>query len=407
MNFHSDGNINMFAKNQIKMSSVSKMVLDALMIQQHADYDIQLQATLGSITTKAPTGSIVSYAGQQQIHMATGQTHLTGEQVHFNSIGTNPNIVKTYERTSALDFSGTGTKRELYPDVIPAEKYKDQPLTVTQNGNVTMSGMRMPTHEPYPFHFDKVVSFYGTPPSPNTNIPGTPEFLAQRNRSAGGIRAVGQFQADLQRHLEDKGLGQVQTAVNKSIGSKVQKASVEAIRKAADEFTKDYSKIYDLPKNILSPITPLTTGVPEVVNQTISVLTGDKKIGSLLKDQVFVRQNGGLYTGNAFDSPIVGNVKTVLDKITDVAPIYTTAGAYATVGKIALGAAEGAYQIYKDPKGAAINYATSIVTDSFKNTIGGQVTAASSITSVLNNVGAGVKVAVASVTKAIGSIFKW
>lgn len=408
MNFHSDGNINMFAKNQIKMSSVSKMVLDALAIQQHADFDIQLQATGGSITAKSPTGSIISYAGQQQIHMASGQTHLTGSQVHFNSIGTNPNIVKTYERTSALDFSGTGTKRELYPDVIPSEKYKAQPLTVTQNGNVTMSGMRMPTHEPYPFHFDKVVSFYGAPPSVNDNIPGTANFIAQRNRtSSNDTIRFGQFQADLQKHLEDKGLGQVPTAVNKSIGSKVANASVEAIRKVADEFTKDYSGIYGLPQNTLNPITPLTSGVPEVVNQTISVLTGDKKVGSLLKDQVFVRQNGGLYTGNAFDSPVVGNVKTVLDTITDVAPIYTTAGAYATVGKIAIGAAEGAYQIVKDPKGAAINAATSIVTNSFKNTVGGQVTAASSISSVLNTVGAGVKTAVASVTKAVGSIFKW
>ena len=410
-NFHSDGNINMFAKNQIKMSAVSKLVLDALLIQQHADYDIQLQATAGSITAKAPAGNIISYSGQQQIHMASGQHHLTGSQVHLNSIGTNPNIVSTIERTSVLDASGTGTKRELIPDVITTEKYRSGPLEITQDANVSMSGMRVTTHEPYPYHFDQVVSFVGLAPSPNDNIPGTPEFIAHRNRLAGGIRAAGQLQADLQYQLEKQGFGKVQTAVNKAMGSvKDTIGSVSAIQKAADAIVKDYNLIYGLPQNTLNSITPITAGVSEIVNQTVSSITGSSKTGALLKDQILINQSGVLYTAGNFNSPLgktVGTVKGVLETINENSPILSQAGIYSTIGRAYVGLAEVGYQIIKDPKTAAINYATSVVKDSFKNIQGGQVTANTAITSVLNNIGAGIKTAVASVTTAIGNIFKW
>jgi hypothetical protein len=420
-NFHSDGNINMFAKNEIKMSAVSKMVLDALLIQQHADYDIQLQATGGSITTKSPKGNILSYAGQQQIHMASGQQHLTGSQVHFNSIGTNPNIVSTFERTSVLDPSGTGTKRELIPDVITSEKYRAGPLDITQNANVSMSGMRVPTHEPYPYHFDQVFSFVGFSPSANDKIPGTPEFIAQRNRLAGGVRAQMQLAADLQHQLEVDGYGKIQTAINKGTAGKITdavnktlgttgKGTISAIQKAADDIVKNYNVKYGLPQNTLNAITPLTSGVSEIVNQTIYGITGTSKTGSLVKDAILVNKSGQLYTAGNFNSPLgknVGTVKEVLTAISKSEGLSNQAGVYSTIGRIGIGVAEGAYQVIKDPKGAAIKYATSVVTDSFKNMQGGQVTAGTAISTVLNNIGAGIKTAVGSVTTAIGNIFKW
>jgi hypothetical protein len=414
MNFHSDGDINMFARNQIKMSSVSKMVLDALAIQQYADYDIQLQATAGSITAKAPNGSFVSYAGQQQIHMSSGQHHLTGSQVHFNSIQTLSDIVATIERTSVTDTSssGTGTKRELIPDVITVDKYRAGPLTITENANVTMSGMRVPTHEPYPYHFDQVVSFVGGEPGPNDKIPGTPQFIAARNRLSDKdpIR-FGQLGADLQYQLEKQGLGQVQTAANKLSGAvKNTTGSISAIQKAADDFIKNYPLTYGLPQNTLKSITPLTSGVNEIVNQTISAITGADKVGKLLSNQILVNKSGQLFVPGNFNSPLgtgVGTVKGVLDTISQNSPILSQTGIYSTIAGAGIGIAEAGYKIIKDPKGAAINYATSVVTNSFKNTIAGQVTANTAITSVLNNVGAGIKTAVASVTKAIGNIFKW
>ena len=409
MNFHSDANINMFAKNQIKLSSVSKMVLDALMIQQYADYDIQLQATEGSITTKAPKGHNISYAGQQQIHMSSGQHHLTGSQVHFNSINTTPDIVKTIERTSLLDPSGTGTKRELIPDVITVDKYKSGPLTITQNANVSMSGMRVPTHEPYPYHFDQVVSFVGGASSLNDKIPGTAEFIAARNRiSDNDTIRFGQFQADLQYELEKQGLS-VPTAINKAI-SKVGGGSISKIQTAADKFTKDYGLIYGLPTDTLKSITPLTDGVNEVVNQTISAITGNKITGTLLKDAILVNSNGELFTAGNFSSPLgnkVGTVKGVLDTISQNSPILSQAGVYSTIGQIGIGVAEGAYTIIKDPKTAAINYATSVVTDSFKNTVGGQVTGGAAVSKFFTNISKTITDNVATVTNAIRSIFKW
>ena len=215
MNFHSDTNINMFARKQIKMSSVGKLVIDGGAVQTYADYDVQTQARFGSITNKAPEGSIVSYAGETQLHMASGQTHLTGRQIHFNSIGTSPNIIATYERTSVQDPAGTGTKREGIPDVNPANKYTYGPIKVDQNANITMSGMRVPTHEPFPFHFDKVVTFVGTRPGPLSNVPGTAEFVAQRNRlSDNPGRRMMQLAADMQVKCERQWFGQVQTAIN-------------------------------------------------------------------------------------------------------------------------------------------------------------------------------------------------
>jgi hypothetical protein len=101
------------------------------------------------------------------------------------------------------------------PDVSPVAKYFAGPLKVYPQGNVSMSGMRMPTHEPYPYHFDQIVQFVGLDPSLNDNIPGTPEFIANRNRTSSNptIR-VGQFQADLQRYMEKQGFT-LPTAVNK------------------------------------------------------------------------------------------------------------------------------------------------------------------------------------------------
>jgi len=397
MNFHSDANINMFARNQIKMSAVSKLVLDGANIQQHADFDIQLQATGGSITNKAPAGSVISYAGQQQIHMASGQHHLTGSQVHFNSISTNPNIVSTYERTSVLDAKGTGTKRELIPDVNITEKYKSGPLTVTQNGNVTMSGMRVPTHEPFPYHFDKIVNFVGGQPGLNDKIPGTPEFIAARNRaSSNDTIRFGQFQADLQYQLEKQGLGQVQTAANKVTSAvKSTVGSISAIQKAADEFTKNYSLIYGLPQNTLSSITPLTTGVNEIVNQTIKSVTGDAV--NLLKDQVFVNQSGILYTAGNIGQAVSGNITNVLGDLT------STTGVFNTAGNIINNA------INIPGLGGTVNTLNNLstVTDSYKNIVGGNITAVTSITSLVSNIGSSISSTIASVGRAIGNIFKW
>ena len=326
--------------------------------------------------------------------MTSGQHHLTGSQVHFNSIPNNPGIVATYERTSVLDASGTGTKHQFTPDVNVADKYKSGPLTVTQQGNVTMSGMRMPTHEPYPHHYDKVISFVGGAPSLNDRIPGTPEFIAARNRgSTNDTIRFGQLQADLQYQLEKQGLGQVQTAVNKATSAvKSTVGSVSAIQKAADDFVNNYSLIYGLPQNTLKSITPLTTGVNDIVNQTIRSVSGEAV--NLLKDQVFVNQSGILYTAGNLTQAVTGNITNVLGDLSTAQGVFTTAGDIINnpVGAI---------------KGAAVNYANSLVQDSVKNIMGGQVTSVTQLTSLVSNIGSTISSSIASVGKAIGNLFRW
>jgi hypothetical protein len=67
IDLHSDNNINMFAKGQIKMSAIQKLVLDGGLIQTYSDTDTQIQSG-GSFTNKAIGGSIISYAGMAQLH---------------------------------------------------------------------------------------------------------------------------------------------------------------------------------------------------------------------------------------------------------------------------------------------------------------------------------------------------
>lgn len=462
MNFHSDTNINMFARKQIKMSSVGKLVIDGGAVQTYADYDIQSQARYGSITTKAPEGSIVSYAKETQIHMASGQTHLTGSQVHFNSIPTSPNIVATYERTTVQEPSGTGTKREAIPDVNPANKYTYGPLRVDQNANITMSGMRVPTHEPYPFHFDKVVTFVGTDPNSKlSNVPGTPEFIAQRNRESDNpVVRMGQFQSDLQYKLQKDGLGQVATAINKVVASQPI-GDIQKIQQAANEFATNYSKTFNLKDLGPFNISPIAEGVSSTIQQTVNSLTGANV--NLLSNQVFVNQAGILYSAGNLNQGISSAINTVSGALGTVKNVTNTAGnilkSYNTVKDTLFGsnAGDALYTDYGDntsvsslistqgpfaggnvfgttPGGGNIfspggvtglptipgisipglgqfnqivgltNQAIgtyNVVNNIYKNVFGSEITSVTEISSLVNGVGT----EIASIGKSIGSVF--
>jgi len=384
MNLHSDNNINMFARKQIKMSAVGKLVIDGGAIQTYSDTDIQSQARYGSITNKAPNGSIVSYAAETQLHMASGQTHLTGSQIHFNSIGTSPNIIATYERTSVQDPSGTGTLREAIPDVNPANKYTYGPLKVEQNSNISMSGMRVCTHEPFPYHFDKIVTFVGGDyNSVLSNTPGTPEFIAHRNRlSDDPSRRIMQFAADLQYRLQKDGLGQVPTAVNKVAGAANQPTGdIQKIQKAANDIATDYAKLYNLRDNGPFNISPIAEGVSSVIQQTVTSLTGANV--NILKDQVFVSQAGLLYSAGNLGQAISTPLKSASGNLSSVKNIASTAGnvlkTYNTVKDkfFTKNAGDREYTDYGVPAGAATagdavytNYGDNTSVSSFISTDG-------------------------------------
>ena len=337
MNFHSDANINMFSQNDIRMSAAGKLVLDGGLIQQHSDSHIQMQATEGSIMAKAPIGNYLVDVGTNIIQQSKGAQHLIGQQIHFNSVGYINNLLETFGRTSIQDPSGTGTQREIIPDVSPVAKYLSGPLKVYPQGNVSMSGMRVPTHEPYPYHFDQIVQFVGFCGSRlNDNIPGTPEFIAHRNRTnpLPTIR-VGQFQADLQACLEKEGLtlptavnkvtnavkGAVNDAINQSTGG-----SISKIQTIADEFTRTYNQTYNL--NDLGPLklSPITTGITSAVEQTVEAFAG--KAVNFLKDQVFVNTNGSLFSASNLGKQVSGTIDNTVGNLTGVKNITGSVSDY-------------------------------------------------------------------------------
>jgi hypothetical protein len=303
MDFHSDANINLFAKEQIKLAAGQKLVLDGgQTVQTYADYDVMTQSLNGSVTTKAPSGAMISYAGQMQLHMSGGDHHLTGSQVHFNSIPTMPDFPTTYYRTKFYDLSGTGTLNTPTPDVDIKNKYISVPLTVNTAGNITMDGMRVPTHEPFFGHRDKIVSFAGGKPSALSTVPGTPEFVAHLNRTSNNpfVQAA-QLQADLKVNLEELGLGSGTSNIAK-------------LQSAATAFTENYSKNFSIPDVGISKID--TDAISSVVNQTIGSITGDVK--NLLQNQVFINQGGTLFSASNLNQAISGTVTGAISDLTSV-----------------------------------------------------------------------------------------
>ena len=309
IDLHSDNNINMFAKGQIKLSAMNKLVLDGGMIQTYSDTDTQIQSG-GSFTNKALTGSIITSAGMTQLHMATDQHHLTGKQIHFNSIPGSPDMIATYERTVFYDDSGTGTLRETKPDIDLTKKGLSAPLEWTQEGNVSMSGLRMPTHEPFPGHWDDIVSFAGTEDDTDCNVPGTVGFLAQLNRdSENETCRIGQFGADLAVHMKKLDLPVT---------------DVKALSKAAEDYTTTYLDRF--PATLQGPfkISALSEGVSSTIKQTIESVTGSSI--NLLKDQVFVNQGGVLYSAGNLGQALTGSVQGVINDLSSGKGVFTTAG---------------------------------------------------------------------------------
>jgi hypothetical protein len=403
----------MFAKGQIKMSAIQKLVLDGGLIQTYSDTDTQIQSG-GSFTNKAIGGSIISYAGMAQLHMATGQHHLTGEQVHFNSTYTNPNMIVTYERTPFYDLSGTGTLREDKPDVDVTKKDLNPPLEWTPTGNVSMSGQRVPTHEPFPGHWDDIVTFAGTEDDKDCNVPGTVGFLAQLNRDSDNATCrIGQFQADLAVHMKKLDLPVT---------------DVRALTQAAEDYAKTYLERF--PSTVTGPfnISSIAEGVSSTIQQTVESVTGGSL--NLLKDQVFVNQGGVLFSTGNLSQAITGSVTSVINDLSSSKGVFSTAGNV-------LGGVQGGLGNLQNLAGNAIGNAANqalggvtnkiagilpsgisalgkvnniagqvnVVNDIYKSVMGTNITSVTQIRSVVGMIGNQVTSTIASVGRSIGKIF--
>jgi len=155
MNFHSEKDINMYANQNFRVKAQQILALDGNEIKAIAKKTIHNEAETGWYAVKAGM-SIYSQAGGQQIHQANGMVHLVGAQVHFNSIGRDPFLVQSIKR------SATGTGETSVPDVTGQLVTDDSGNVVVVNGKLYetktipgMTGMVVPTHEPYAKHRNK------------------------------------------------------------------------------------------------------------------------------------------------------------------------------------------------------------------------------------------------------------
>ena len=376
INFHAEGNINMYANKSIKIKANEEsgtVSIDGSNILNLASENITSQGN--NVYTKA-TKNIVADAGQRNIQQGLTRVDLIGGQVHFNSFGTISNLVTPLQRTSYTQPFGTGTALTTYPDVSL------QPLgTVLKIDRALpgMSGMRVPTHEPFWGHQD-IVPAFGSVGGTNTAI-GTAGFIENSNRNA-DLMSVrwAQYKADLDLEL-----------------AKDQTKSVDSI---SSLFNVGYSNTFGTSSNFLNDkligYISLAQGVSETYNQIVSgVSTG----GTDNTVNVLVNETGVLYTRNA--NKLVKT--TSVDKVTGkLGKVNSTVS---TVNNI-LQSTQGNNEGIVPGVGVITNNFNNVstVTDTYKNVVGGNITAVTQVKSAVSTVGT-VASKIGSVAKSIGKKF--
>ena len=374
-NIHSDANVNIYAKNRVKIRGQEGLSLDGKDILGYADYDIKLQATDGFMRSRAK-GGIYSYSGGNQWHNAAGNIDLSANQVHFNSKDPSDSYIPEINRTLYYDLSGTGTKEVDVDDVITVNKKK---LLIREpRKNKTMTGMgQIPTHEPA-LHANKVVRFYGVGDSSNSNVIGTAEFVAQRNRNSElDVVRLGQAQADLEVYLREK----------------FPNANQSVLEKESKKFIDGYKQRYGVPDNL--NLSFITSGVQDAVKQVTESITG--KTVSLLKDQVFIKDSKVLFTSGDLGQAVQSTTKLFKD-------LSSGSISTKTIGDILGGSVKlpgGDIGIVLPSEFKNIP-GVDKVTGTVKTVVGGTTTAITQVTSAINNA---TKKVIGSVGKAIGNIF--
>ena len=440
LNLHSDQNINMFAKGQIKMSALQRLVIDGGMIMTHSDTDTIMHSG-GSFTNKAVGGSIISYAGMAQLHMATGPHHLTGEEVHFNSTYTNPDMISDVTRTAVQDESpyGTNTLRVDIPEVETRFEGANgniyftadyRLLKCTPTGNVGMDGMSVPTHEPWPKHADLMPKFHATADDSDGDTPGTQGYLARQNRL--GPFAEKQYEADFALHLKNLN---------------IPKTDINALWKAAEDFSVGYPTKFNIGQSTLD-LSSIASASSSTINRTIESLTGNAA-------KVLVNQAGVLFTSGNLGQVVTGSVTSTLNDLSSIKNVFNTTGnvlggvqsglnnlqniargglnnltnlggvqsGLNSLQSLARGGIQGGVNslqsLASNAIGGAANRAlggalgkinniagqVNVVTDIYKNVIGRQITSVTQIKSVVGMIGNQIGSTIASVGRSIGKIF--
>ena len=387
INFHAEGNINMYANKNIKIKAnenfetkngvqvpLGGVSIDGATVKAISTLDMRFQAQ--NIYEKA-FGKIVADAGTQNIQQGKGQVHLVGGQVHFNSAGVG-NYVPSMFRTNFLQPSGTGTASTNYPDVTLKPKGQ---LYEVDRALPGMSGMRIPTHEPFWGHQD-VVPTFGSVGGTDVNI-GTAGWIESQNRNADLMSIKwAQYQADLEKEL----------ATNTS----------DAIGSVTSLFNAGYAGKYGVSRSFFTDgvtgYSALSSGAYETYNNIVS------GIGTNAKDavtNVLINESGVLYTSGTNQIIQTSGVDKVTGKLNQTITRANNVGTLLSDSGLQQGVATNVAGLQK-----ANNIANNVtkVTETYKNVVGGKVTSVvQTATAVSNTISTGVKIA--RVARSVGKFF--
>jgi len=244
--------------------------------------------------------------------------------------------------------------------------------------------MRVPTHEPYKFHTNKVTAAAtGTAPGDSKQV-GSVGYLADVNRnSSNPIIQLAQFQADLDYKVKSL----ADTHGNDPI----------KIREIAKDFANTYSKDFKLSIDPLKQITAEAEGVNELIKQTIDSVSGSQV--TLLKDLVFIDTGNLVFKEGELGAAITGLTKALSGDLSKGLSDITNVGNI--LGDVVIpDSITGLLPGLQAP--GNVTDALNKTTDTLKSVIGGEITAVTEIKSIETKVNS----TLASIGKAIGNIFK-
>ena len=362
INFHAEGNINMYANKSVKIKANEEsgtVSIDGSNILEFASENLISQGN--NVYSKA-TKNIIADAGDRNIQQGSTRVDLIGGQVHFNSYGVISNLVTSLQRTSFTQPTGTGTALTSYPDVTLKPLGQVYEVDRALPG---MSGMRVPTHEPFWGHQDNAPAF-GSVGGDNTNI-GTPGHIESLNRNA-DLMSVrwAQYKADLDAEL-NKNPNSTENSVASLFNATKSNDFLIGVENYATLGTasfETYNKLTSSYKtgnsdNITNVLVNESNVLYTVGANTLIKTTGaDKVVGNLSKTQSTVQNVGTLLTkgtsitnngivpglSNVASLNNLNNVTTtyknvVGGKVTSVVQtaetISTVAKTISTVGKVA------------------------------------------------------------------------
>ena len=378
INFHAEGNINMYANKNIKIKaneSTGGVSLDGSRINALASDDVRIEGR--NVYTKAST-QIIADAGLRNIQQGMGRVDLIGGQVHFNSFGTISNLVPKLSRTNFLDpvGSGTGTALTNYPDV-----------TLKTLGNVLkidralpgMSGMRVPTHEPFWGHQDSNPAFGSV--GGTTTAPGTVGFVENENRNS-DLASIkwAQYKADLDANLQVNPTTKYDSALS--------------------TFNLDYSNTYSVGSDFLTTGVAEYNTLPNAVSEMYQSLTSSVNTGGETLQNVLINESGVLYTENtnkvvqvASNNKAVGTLNKVSNTVNTIGTLLSDGTGTSVTGSI----------IGVNGPISTLNNVSKI-TNTYKNVVGGKVTSVVQTAEAVSSIGKAVST-VGRVARSIGRVF--